>query len=122
MPKSHLIRGELFDGGSSYKRSGKKYGRFPLKRVKNCEGMPINPGLILLCGDRAPSDRVYHARSNRTTSQRGSKAPQSNPHRWTTRQWTRREDRSRSSCQDAESFASRLSSLRLSSTTRSVET
>jgi uncharacterized protein len=47
------LRGKMFDGGSSYKRSGKKYGRFSLKRVKNYEGMPINPGSILLCEDRA---------------------------------------------------------------------
>jgi hypothetical protein len=37
------LRGMLFEGGSSYKRSGKKYGRFPLKRVKIYEGTPISP-------------------------------------------------------------------------------
>ena len=41
-------RGDLFDGGSSYKRSEKKYGRFSLKRVKTYEGIPISPCLILL--------------------------------------------------------------------------
>src|SRR5207245_3497806 len=95
---------------------------FPLKRVKTYEGMPINPGLILLCGDRAPSDRVYHARTNRTSSQRSPEAPQSNPHRRASRQWTRREDCSRSSCQDSQSTASRISALRLPSSSRLAET
>jgi len=38
----------LFDGGSSYKHSEKKYGRFSLKRVKTDEGIPINLGSPVL--------------------------------------------------------------------------
>jgi len=82
--KSHLIRGNCSTAAVHINVLEKSTEDFP-SESKKLRRNAYHPGLILLCGDRAPSDRVYHARSNRTTPQRGSKAPQSNPHRRTTR-------------------------------------
>src|SRR5205823_13702957 len=103
------------------KDSEKKYGRFSSQESKNTRR---NTYQFVLTShiSRIETPSVCHARPNTTSPQRSSEAPQSNPHRWATGQWTRREDRSRPSCQDPQGRSARLPSLRLSSAPCPLET
>src|SRR5438477_11376437 len=112
--------GSCSNGDSRYKDSEKKYGRFSSQESKNTRR---NTYQFVLTShiSRIETPSVCHARPNTTSPQRSSETPQPDPHRRATRQRTCCEDCPRSSCQDAQGFSARLSSLRLSSSSGAFE-